>query len=112
MTRSTSNGSSGLDEEWLRLIPGYDPVATAGDCVFDEEAALRPIEFFARCLTHVKGEKAGQPFILEPWQKAIVANLFGWKRPDGTRRYREAFIFVPRKMGKTLAAASICNYML
>jgi phage terminase large subunit-like protein len=101
-----------LDEALFQLIPGYDPLATADDCTFDEEAGLRPIEFFAECLTHVKGEKAGQPFVLEPWQKAIVANLFGWLRPDGTRRYREALIFVPRKQGKSILAASICNYML
>ena len=35
------------------------------------------------------------------WQQATVGNVFGWKRSDGTRRFREAFIFVPRKSGKS-----------
>lgn len=106
-----TNAVSSRWAEILRLIPGYDPFATAGDCFFDEEAAQKPIDFFAECLTHVKGEKGGQPFVLDPWQQAIVGNLFGWKRPDGTRRYREAFIYVPRKNGKSVLTSSICNFV-
>ena len=95
----------------LRTIPDYNPIATAGDCLFDEEAAARVVNFFTDHLCFIEGEKAGQPFQLEIWQQAIVANLFGWKRPDGTRRYREAFIFVPRKDGKTPLVAGIINYV-
>ena len=95
-----------------RLIPGYDPFATAGDCWFDAEAAQTACDFFPECLTHVKGELAGKPFVLAPRQQAIIANLFGWKRPDNTRRYREAFIFMPRKTGKSLLTAGIINYVL
>lgn len=98
------------------MIPGYDPLADAGDCTFDVDAARNAIDFFCHkddgCIRHVKGEKAGQLVNLEPWQQAIIANLFGWKRPDGTRRYRECLIFVPRKNGKTTIAAGIVLYML
>ncbi|MBL1219126.1 MAG: terminase large subunit [Planctomycetes bacterium] len=96
----------------IDLVPGYDPHAASGECVFDEQAARHALDFFSSCLTHVKGELAGQPFILEPWQEGIIANVFGWKRPDGTRRYREVFIYVGRKNGKTLIAGAICLYML
>jgi len=103
-------------EEILGLIPGYDPFATAGDCRFDAEAAQNAIDFFMHpedgCLRHVKGALAGTLLRLEPWQQAIIANIFGWKRPDGTRRYREVFIFIPRKNGKTTLAAGIANYVL
>ena len=93
----------------IRLLPGYDPFAQAGDCTFDEEAASLVIEFVQECCTHVKGALAGKPLLLEDWQKAIFANLYGWKRPDGTRRYRECLIFVARGNGKTiLAAAMVC----
>jgi phage terminase large subunit-like protein len=94
------------------LIPGYDPFATAGNCTLDEAAAQLAIDFFPECLSHIEGKLAGAPFKLEPWQQAIVGNLFGWKRPDGTRRYREAMIYVPRKNGKTPLAAGIANYVL
>lgn len=97
----------------FKLIPGYDPVATAapGDR-FDEAAADSVIEFFVNALTHVKGELAGQPFMLEPHERAITGCIFGWKRRDGTRRYREVFYFVPRKNDKSTLAAGIVNYVL
>jgi phage terminase large subunit-like protein len=88
-------------EEIARLIPGYDPWDLAGDCQFDTDKAKDALAFISECLKFTEGEKAGQPFELEPWQAAVVVNLYGWYRPDGTRRYREAFIYVPRKNGKT-----------
>lgn len=93
-------------------VPGYDPYDQAGDSVFDDAAARKAIKFIEGELTHSKGAKAREPFLLEDWQRAIIANLFGWKRPDGMRRYREAFIFVARKCGKTPLAAAILCYML
>jgi len=107
--------SSGVPAKWRKLfrtIPGYDPIKTAGACTFDAEAADRVCKFFEECLTHTKGELAGQPLRLEGWEQAIVGCVFGWKRPDGTRRYREVFVFVPRKNGKTTFAAGLVNYML
>lgn len=86
----------------ILTLPGYDPRVQRGDCVFDVVAAARVIEFFEMCLTHIEGEWSGQAFKLQPWQQAVVANLFGWKRPDGFRRYREMFLEVPRKNGKAL----------
>ncbi len=100
----------------IRLVPGYDPFADAEGCHFDDAAAGKAIEFFETKLRHVEGAVAGQLFKLENWQKAIIANLFGWKRKDDhgriVRRYREAFIYVPRKNGKTPLAAGICLYVL
>lgn len=96
----------------IRTLPGYDPFDQAGECWFDDEAAQNAIDFVQECCTHVKGELAGSPFMLEDWQKAVFANLFGWKRPDGTRRYRETLIFIPRKNGKTILAAALTLLVL
>ena len=94
-------------------IAGFCPEETAGDCWYDEEAANRAIGFFRDCLTHVKGEKAGQPFELDNWQEDIVGALFGWKRPDGTkRRFTQTYVCVPRKNGKSTLAAGLALYLL
>ena len=97
-------------------MPGYDPFETAEDAWLDEEAAQKVIDFFAECLKHIEGAKAGQPFELELWEQAFVGNLFGWKRKNEfgkvVRRYREALLYVPRKNGKTPLVAGLCNYVL
>lgn len=82
------------------------------DLWFDEEEADRVCEFFERYVRHVKGEWAGQPFVLAEWQTEFVRDLFGWKRGDGTRRYRRCYVEVPRKNGKSTLAAGIALYLL
>lgn len=104
-----------IPKKWvdiIQAIPGYDAITTAGDCYFDIEAAQKSIDFFPDCLHHVKGKLAGQPFKLTMWEKSFVANLFGWKRADGTRRYREALLYIPRKNGKTTLCAGIVLLLL
>jgi len=107
---------SKVPKRWRTIvgdIPGYDPFATAEDCWFDAEAAQYAIDYIETCCTHIEGALAGKPFLLERWQKAIIANLFGWYKRDFldrvVRRYRKAFIYVPRKNGKTPLAAAIHN---
>jgi len=78
---------------------------------FDEDAARLAIAFFA-LLTHSKGEWAGRPVKLEPWQQFILWTVFGWKRADGTRRFRTAYQEVARKNGKTTIAAGIGLYLM
>lgn len=92
-------------------MPGYDPWRDAGDCRLDEQAAQKAIDFFPECLRHIEGELGGKPFELQPWQQSIVGNTFGWKRPDGTRRYRIVSVWVPGKNGKTPLAAGIGLYI-
>lgn len=91
-------------------IAGYNPLRDAGDCRFDAEAANRVIDFFPSCLCHTKGFSGR--FSLEAWQRDIVATLYGWLRPDGTRRYRESLVAVPRKNGKTTIVAGLALYNL
>lgn len=80
---------------------------------FDERAATVAVAFFEKLLTHTKGEWAGQPFKLQEWQRdGIIRPLFGWKREDGTRRYRRAYIEIPRKNGKSTLSAGIALYLL
>lgn len=98
------------------LIPTIDvegwalSTARPGDR-FDERAAQHAVVFFHRYLRHTKDKWADKPFILEPWQRAIVRTIFGWKRADGTRRFRVVYIEVPRKNGKTALAAGLALYL-
>lgn len=91
----------------ITCLPGYDPLRDAEGCTFDEKLAWLAIEFYPDMLTHVTGPLAGKPYELEPHEQAIVANLMGWKRPDGTRRYRSVFYFVPRGNSKSTFGAGL-----
>lgn len=80
------------------------------DIYFDRAAAQDVCDFFP-LLKHTKGQWAGQPFHLAPWQQFVVSCLFGWKRADGTRRFHLAYIEIARKNGKTSWAAGIGLYL-
>jgi phage terminase large subunit-like protein len=73
---------------------------------FDAEAANSAIDFF-KLLKHSKGKWAGTPFELSAWQQFIVGCIFGWKRADGSRRFRVAYNEIPRKNGKSTLAAGL-----
>lgn len=74
---------------------------------FDEEEADEIVRLIETEMKHHEGEWAGRPFLLEPFQKFIIREVFGWKREDGTRRYRTAYIEIPRKNGKTELGAAV-----
>jgi phage terminase large subunit-like protein len=63
-------------------------------------------------LKHSKGQTAGQPFLLLPWQKYVLGEIFGRCKPDGTRQYRQAYIEIPKKNGKSTLLAGISLYAL
>ncbi|MCA9011528.1 MAG: terminase large subunit [Planctomycetaceae bacterium] len=73
---------------------------------FDQRRAELSVAFLP-LLCHTKGEFDGKPFIPSPWQVFIIWNLFGWRRADGTRRFRRAHIEIARKNGKSTLAAAI-----
>src|SRR6266516_4425312 len=129
--RGRPSGSSALSSGWVpRRRSASPPTRTRGAVSrsishkrlrapaphggfeFDEAAAARAVGFFAEVLRHTKGEWAGEHFALAPWQEPIVRNIFGWKRPDGTRRYRRVYIEVPRKNGKSTLVAGLALYLL
>lgn len=73
------------------------------------------IGIIERTMVHRKGEALdgtslmNTPLRLQPWQIFIVYNLLGFfYRGTNERRYKEAFIFIPRKNGKTTFIAALC----
>jgi len=81
---------------------------------YDEKSANRVIKFIEKHITHVKGELAGQPIILENWQKDdIIKPVFGIKRKrDDFRRFRTVYVEIPRKNAKSTLGAAIALYLL
>lgn len=68
---------------------------------FDENSAARYFRFVSRYCRHYQGELAGTPIDFSPHQCFIEANVYGWLRSDGTRRFRATHEEVARKDGKT-----------
>jgi len=79
---------------------------------FDIKKANRPIQFIETFCKHSKGQWAGKPVILDLWQKALIQTIFGFVDDKGFRKYREVFIVVARKNGKSTLLSAIGLYML
>lgn len=79
---------------------------------FSEYHAARYFRFVGRHCRHYEGEWAGKKIDFEPWQCFADANLFGWIREDGTRRFRQAYEEVARKNGKSTRIAAAGNFYL
>lgn len=79
---------------------------------YDSRKANHAIEFVENYCKHSKGTMGGKPFILEVWQKALVAATFGIvHKISGLRKYKEVLLVVARKNGKSTLAAGIGLYM-
>lgn len=79
---------------------------------FDDRAARRVFNFFERKLRLSEGQFDNQPFVLQPMQEFILGSLFGWKRADGTRRFRRAYIEAGKGCGKSPLVGGIGLYGL
>lgn len=91
----------------VRIITDVD-----SEWEYDGKRANHALEFIENYCKHSKGKLGGKPFILELWQKAFVAALFGIvHKIDRTRKYREALLTVARKNGKSTLAAAIGLYL-
>jgi len=76
----------------------------------DLKKANRAIKFIETFVHHTEGRD--DLLKLELWQKAIISALFGIVDADGVRQFKECFIVVGRKNGKTLLASAIIAYCL
>ena len=74
---------------------------------FDVEAADEAFAFFETVLKLSEGQFEGLPFILHPSQAFIVGSLFGWKREDGRRRFKRAYVEQGKGNGKSPLAGGI-----
>jgi phage terminase large subunit-like protein len=80
---------------------------------YSPKHANHAIEFIENFCKHSKGKMGGKPFLLELWQKAMTAALFGFiHKIDGVRKYREFILIVARKNGKSAWGSAVALYMM
>lgn len=95
-------------EELNRLIHDNE-----SEWEYNPKKANHAITFIEKYCKHSKGKLGGKPFILELWQKALVAATFGIvHKIDGTRKYQEVILIVARKNGKSTLASAIGLYLM
>lgn len=70
------------------------------------------VGFFRDCLRHTKGEWAGRPFRLLPWEVDLIERAFGTVHRDGRRKYTKVYLEIPKKNGKSALAAGLALYLL
>jgi phage terminase large subunit-like protein len=78
----------------------------------DRKKASKAIRFCEAFCRHHEGPLAPQLIRLELWQKALLSVIFGILDENGDRQFREVFVEIGRKNGKTLLAAAIASYMM
>jgi len=115
-------------EYWELIESGRETVgkkifATYKKLAADLESTVKPfyyshergnhiIEFIENYCKHSKGKMGGKPVILELWEKAALAAVFGFIDIEDNRQYREAILIVGKKNGKSLLSSCVGLYLL
>ena len=96
--------------KWVKIL--YEKITAGlrdGLFYFDSKKANRAIEFIETFCHHCEGRN--DLITLELWQKATVCLMFGIVDDDGLRIFREVFLVMGRKNGKSLFASACIAYM-
>lgn len=96
--------------DWVRNAS--DRLAIEQGCYFDEAAGAFVCSFIERFCRQSKGRWAGQPLELLPWQRDFLMRLFGWRKADGSRRFRRAYLEVAKKNGKSTLVSGLSLFLL
>ena len=90
-----------------RIVHGFE----AEEFFYDQKKAARAVRFIESFCHHSKGALAPQLVKLQLWQKALISAIFGIVDRNGLRQFREVFVVMGRKCGKSLLASGIAQYM-
>ena len=102
----------------------FDALASSVEPETKENPLLKGIYFdlasveldfaFIESLTLTKSTRSGtpEPFRMMPFQKKLIGNLLGWKREDGSRLYRTAYLGCARKQSKTQTIGAVALDLL
>lgn len=89
----------------------YD-LENPGEFFYSPKRANHIIEFAENFCRHSKGKFGGTPVILELWEKAMLAAIFGFVDINGCRKYQRAVLIIGKKNGKSLLASVVGLYLL
>jgi len=94
-----------------RFINQYEN--TEWSWVFDPDYPQHFLDFVGT-LKHTKGQFAGTPIVLEPWQILLVCAIYGFrsKKDNNIRMVSDVIVFIPRKAGKSTLTSAIGLYEL
>lgn len=95
---------------WVKLL--YEKITAGlrdGLFFFDDRKASKAIRFIENFCHHCEGRN--DLIKLELWQKATISVIFGIVDENGLRIYREVFLVMGRKNGKSLLASAVIAYV-
>lgn len=98
--------------QWISAL--YEMIVRGiedGTYIFNQKKANNAIRFIEKYCRHNKGKLAPNVLELSLWQKAAISIIFGIVDENGKRQFREVFMLIGRKCGKTLLAAAIIAYI-
>ena len=77
--------------------------------IFFDEPRMDRIENFIGHMKHFEGRFNGKPFILLPWQRWVIASIFGFYYTDDPEKRVVEYVvlFLARKNAKTALSAAI-----
>lgn len=98
---------------YRKLVEDLDGSVGADGTVYhySHSRANHILEFAENYCRHSKGKLGGQLVVLELWEKAMLAAMFGFIDDEGRRRYREVILIVAKKNGKSLIGSIVGLYL-
>src|ERR1017187_9995307 len=100
-----------VESKWIRTKS--DQAAIEQGCTFDITHAERVRAFLHKFCRQSIGQFAGKPLDLIPWQwDQLIAPLYSWRKPDGTRRFHQAGVWIPKNNGKSTLCSGLSLYHL
>ena len=102
--------SEKIRKTYKKLV--YDLSDNTSEFFYSPKRAEHVIDFIENYCKHSKGKMGGKPVLLELWEKAMLAAIFGFIDIEGNRKYREAMLIVGRKNGKSLISSAVGLYLM
>ena len=112
--RAVVSGEKPVNKEQKQMCERFVRDLHNDEYDIDFRDAEWAIHIIQSTFQHEKGQTLdgkplrGKPFILQPWQYFIIYNLLGfYQKGTEIRRFKEAYIYLPRKNGKTAFVAAL-----